>query len=139
MSTGEGPGSRTAETVRAQGDPTAIAGLDPAVRELANYCPSTLLATKAVRTVRGEKPPRPSRRGNREQEYRTTIKLGLGIMLFGLFCPIFWGSYLLGVTGDDLKWNAIHSGLVALAGLLLAGWYRLQLARLPAIGQADER
>ncbi len=53
----------------------------------------------------------------------------MGFMLAGLFCPIFWVSYFAGVTGAELLWHAAASGLIALAGLLLAGWYRVQLGR----------
>ncbi len=104
-------------TAPSKGDPMALPGLETAVRELVNYCPYTLVATKAVQTIRGVEAPRPTHDHTREQEYRTDIKLGLGIMLVGFFCPIFWGSYFTGKGGEELRWSAIHAGVVALAGL----------------------
>ncbi|MEN6518984.1 MAG: hypothetical protein ABFC38_12530 [Methanospirillum sp.] len=112
---------------RDTGDPTALPGLAAAIRELANYCPCTLIGTKAVRAIRKDTAPRSRYGSTREQQIHATIKLGSGIMLVGLVCPIFRGSNFAGMTGEELKWNAIHSWLVALSCLLLAGWYRVQL------------
>ncbi|MEN6341473.1 MAG: hypothetical protein ABFC89_02830 [Methanospirillum sp.] len=111
-----------------QGDPTALSGVAAGVFKLANYCPVTLLGTKAVETVCGEDRSVPI--SSAERTLRSNVRLGYGIMLAGLFCPIFWLSYLAGATGEELVWHAAASGLIALAGLLLAGWYRHQLGRL---------
>ncbi len=138
MTDGSDSAEPPGKMVQAQGDPMALPGLEAKVLELANYCPYTLLATKTVQAVRGDEAPRPAYRRTREQEYRANIKLGLGIMLVGLFCPIFWGSYLVGMRGDELMWSAIHSGLVALVGLLLAAWYRVQLGRFGRSRRAAE-
>jgi len=126
--TAESPAEADGTMASAQGDPSALPGLEVAVHELVNYCPNTLLATKAVQTVRGEETTQYDT--DRERQLRANIKIGLGITLVGLFCPIFWGSYLAGMTGDGLRWSAIHSGLVAIAGLLLAGYYRVRLGQL---------
>lgn len=128
----------SSETTPTQGDPTALPGLETAVRGLFTYCPYTLIGTKAVQTIRGDTAPRPPYASNREQQLRAGIRLGYGIMLVGLFCPIFWGSYLAGMTGEELRWSAIHSGLVAFSGLLLAGWNRVQLGRVRRAGSAAE-
>ena len=112
-----------------RGDPTALPGAKAAMRGLLNYCPYNLLGMKAVEAIRGEERPQPPYGSNREQQLRANIKLGYGIMLVGLFCPIFWCSYLAGLTGEELKWSAIHSGIVALAGFLLAGYSRVQLGQ----------
>lgn len=112
-----------------QKDPTALPGLDTAIRELAYHCPSILIETKAVRAIRKDTAPRSRYGSTRERQLRATIKLGYGITLVGLICPIYSGSYFAGRTGGELKWIAIPSGLVALPDLLLAGWYRVQLGR----------
>ncbi len=111
-----------------EADPMALPGLEAAMLELANYCPVTLIGTKAVETICGDDRSVPI--GSTERILRSNIRLGYGIMLAGLFCPIFWLSYFAGATGDELLWHAAASGLIALAGLLLAGWYRHQLGRL---------
>lgn len=111
-----------------QGDPMALSGVEAAMFGLANFCPITLLGTKAVETICGDDHSIPI--SSAERSLRSNVLLGYGIMLAGLFCPIFWLSYFAGATGDELRWHAAASGLIALAGLLLAGWYRRQLGRL---------
>lgn len=121
----------------AQGDPMALPGLEGAVFGLANYCPVTLLGTKAVETICGDDRSAPI--SSAERILRSNVRLGYGIMLAGLFCPIFWLSFLTGAAGEDLIWHAAASGLIALAGLFLAGWYRHQLGRFRrAAGTADD-
>lgn len=112
----------------AQGHPMALAGMEAAIFGLANYCPVTHLSTKAVETLCGD--DRSRKLGSAERVLRSNVRLGYGIALAGLFCPIFWLSDFTGATGMELIWHAVASGLIALAGLLLAGWYRLQLGRL---------
>ena len=106
----------------------ALSGVEAAMFGLANYCPVTLLGTKAVETICGE--GRSVSSSRTERILRSNILLGYGIMLAGLCCPIFWISYFAGVTGVELLWHAAPSVLIALAGLSLAGWYRHQLGRL---------
>jgi hypothetical protein len=110
-----------------QEDPMALPGLEVAMRELVNYCPVTLVSTKAVESIGGD--DRTVGVSHTERIFRSNIRLGYGIILAGLCCPIFWISFFAGVTGSDLLWHAAVSGLIALAGLLLAGWYRIQLGR----------
>ncbi len=116
-----------AETSPPQDDPMALHGLEAAMFGLANYCPVTLIGTKAIETICGE--DRADDRGSAERTLRSNIRLGYGIMLAGLFCPIFWISYFTRVTGGELIWHAAASGLIGLTGLSLAGWYRHQLGR----------
>lgn len=115
------------ETVPTQGDPMALSRVEAAMFGLANYCPVTLLGTKAVETICGDDRSVPS--SGTERVLRSNVRLGYGIMLAGLFGPIFWVSYFAGATGDELLWHAAASGLIALAGLLLAWWYRHKLGR----------
>ena len=125
------------ETDPPQGDPTALSGVEAAIFGLANYCPITLIGTKAVETLCGE--DRSEHISSNERILRSNIRLGYGILLAGLFCPIFWFSYLAGVTGVELLWHAAASGLIALAGLSLAGWYRHQLGRLRRTAGREDR
>jgi hypothetical protein len=64
---------------------------------------------------------------NREYYLKSQIRIGYGIMLIGVFCPIFWFSFLSGARGNELMFNAIHSGIVILFGLLYFASYRIQL------------
>lgn len=86
-----------------RGDPMALPGLDATIRELANYCTCTLIGTKAARAIRKDTAPRSRYGSTREQQIHATIKLGYGIMLVGLVCPIFRGSNFAGMTGEELK------------------------------------
>ncbi len=120
----------------AQGDPMALSGVEAAMFGLVNYCPVTLLGTKAVETICGD--DRSDRISSTERVLRANVRLGYGITLAGLCCPIFWIPYLAGVTGVELMWHAVVSGLIAIAGLLLAGWYRVQLGRFRQNGDTLE-
>lgn len=133
MNSGEGDPRGTGPT---QGDPMALPGVEAAMFALFNYCPVTLLGTKAVETICGD--DRSNEISSTERVLRSNVRLGYGIMLAGLFFSMFWLSYFAGATGDELLWHAAASGLIALAGLLLAGWYRHQLGRLRrTAGTAD--
>lgn len=125
------------EPVPAQGDPMALPGVEAAIFGLVNYCPVTLLGTKAVETICGD--DRSDDISSTERVLRANVRLVYWIMLAGLFCPIFWISYFAGVTGVELMWHAVVSGLIALAGLLLAGWYRVQLGQLRRAGKKAEQ
>ena len=130
------PDETSPEEGPVQGDPMALSGVEAAIFGLANYCPVTLLGTKAVGTICGDDRSVPI--SSAERVLRSNVRLGYGIMLAWLVCPIFWISYFAGVTGDELLWHAAASGLIALAGLSLAGWYRHQLGRLRrSAGRAD--
>ena len=115
------------EESAAHGDPMALSGVEAAMFGLFNYCPVTLLGTKAVETICGDDPS--NHISSTERVLRSNVRLGYGILLAGLLCPIFWISYFAGVSGAELMWHAVVSGLIALAGLLLAGWNRVQLGR----------
>lgn len=104
---------------------TSVSG---AFLSLFSYCPYTMAGKKILRVARGE-PVRSAPPSNRELYLKSQIKIGYGIMLIGIFCPIFWFSYLSGARGDELMINAIHSGLVILFGLAFVLIYRFQLHR----------
>lgn len=88
-----------------------------------------MLAKKVLRFLRGETGTPPDQLTNREIHLKSNIRIGYGIMLVGIFCPIFWISFLLGARGDELMFNAVHSGIVILFGLLYFATYRIQLGR----------
>jgi len=88
-----------------------------------------MLAKKILRFLQGGTGTPPDRITNREIHLKSNIRIGYGIMLVGIFCPIFWLSLLAGARGDELMFNAIHSGLVILFGLGFVIAYRIQLAR----------
>lgn len=96
---------------------------------LISYCPYTMLAKKIFRFLRGETGTTPDQLTNREIHLKSNIKIGYGIMLVGIFCPIFWLSLIAGARGDELMFNAIHSFLVFLFGLGFVIAYRIQLGR----------
>jgi hypothetical protein len=46
-------------------------------------------------------------------------KQGAIIMTIGICCPIFWVSLITGAKAETVRFNAIHSGVVALLGMII--------------------
>ena len=82
--------------------------------QLLNICPYTHLLRVIKTTVKERKFP------------NTAAKQGATIMVIGLCCPIFWISLIAGASIETLRFNAIHSGIVALIGLaiMIAGFLK---------------
>jgi hypothetical protein len=97
------------------------------VRYLISCCPYTMIGKKILQFLRGETGTTYGLVTNREYYLKSQIRIGYGIMLIGIFCPIFWFSFLSGARGNELMFNAIHSGVVILFGLLYFASYRIQL------------
>jgi hypothetical protein len=109
--------------------PAPQMGIRGFFRYLISCCPYTMLGKKILCFLRGEKGPSPEPLTNREIHLRSNMKIGYGIMLIGIFCPIFWLSFLSGARGSELMFNAIHSGLVIAFGLAFTIIYWVQLKR----------
>ena len=105
---------------------------------LISCCPYTMLGKKILRFLRGETGTHNEPLTNRELYLKNQIKIGSGIMLIGIFCPIFWFSYLSGARGNDLMFNAVHSLIVILLGLLYFTIYQIQLRNEQAQGKHRE-
>ena len=93
---------------------------------LFSCCPYTMLGKKVLQFLRNETGMPAEKITNREIELKSKIKIGYGIMLVGIFCPIFWLSLLAGARGDELMFNAIHSFLFFLFGLGFVIIYQIQ-------------
>lgn len=91
-----------------------------------SYCPYTMLGKKIIWFLRGVKdvPHEPLTSNERYLKSKTTF--GIGIMLIGVFCPIFWISVFTGAQGDELLRSGINSFLVILFGIFYIGYYRFQ-------------
>lgn len=109
--------------------PSSPGGIRGVFGSLISYCPYTMLAKKILRFLRGETGTPPDQITNRELHLKSNIRIGYGIMLVGIFCPIFWISLLLGARGDELMFNAVHSGIVILFGVLYFATYRILLGQ----------
>jgi hypothetical protein len=96
---------------------------------LISCCPYMMLGKKILQFLRGETGTPLEQLTNREIQMKSNIKIGYGIMLVGIFCPIFWLSLLSGARGNELMFNAIHSFLVFLFGLGFVIAYRIQLGK----------
>jgi len=85
--------------------------------QLLNICPYTHLIRVIKATVRERKFP------------NTAARQGAIIMVIGICCPIFWISLITGATTETLRFNAIHSGIIALIGLgiMIAGFLKHRL------------
>lgn len=88
-----------------------------------------MLGKKVLQFLRNETDTPGKKITNREIELKSKIKIGYGIMLIGVFCPIFWISYLSGARGNELMFNAVHSFLVCIFGLGFVIMYRMQLKK----------
>ena len=82
--------------------------------QLMNICPYTHLIRVIRTTVKERKFP------------NSAAKQGAIIMVVGICCPIFWISLITGASLATLRFNAIHSGIVALIGLaiMIAGFLK---------------
>lgn len=119
--------------------PTQLQGIRGFAGYLISCCPYTMLGKKILQVLRGEKGTRNEPLTNRELYLKNQIKIGSGIMLIGIFCPIFWFSYLSGARGNDLMFNAVHSLIVILFGFLYFSVYWIQLQNEVAQGRRKER
>jgi hypothetical protein len=104
-----------------------------------SYCPYTMLGKTIIRFLRGEKdlPHEPLTSNERYVKSKTTF--GVGIILIGIFCPIFWISLITGAQGDELLRSGINSLMVVLFGILYIGYYRVQSQKKVAQGKTKER
>jgi hypothetical protein len=102
-------------------------GLRNFISFLISCCPYTMLGRKVLQFLRGETGTPLEQNTNREIQLKSNIKIGYGIMLIGIFCPIFWISFLSGARGNELMFNAVHSFLVFLFGLGFVIIFRIQL------------
>lgn len=89
------------------------------IRDVGSACPYTTLGKKAVKAVKGNRQATCESESDRVGSLQAMVKTGRNIALIGFFCPIFWFSLLSGVRGAQLRFNAIHSGVVVLIGLVL--------------------
>ena len=92
-----------------------------------SYCPYTILAKKAIRFARGDYAKEYTT--DRERYLLGHVKSGLGIALIGVFCPIFWLSLFSGAKVETLYFNAAHSGIVILIGLIYSTKYYWDLVK----------
>ena len=121
---GDAPGIRCPVSEPSVGQKQGLRGF---ISFLISCCPYTMLGKKVLQFLRGETGTPLEQNTNREIQLQSTIKIGYGIMLIGIFCPIFWISFLSGARGNELMFNAVHSSLVFLFGLGFVIMYRIQL------------
>ena len=130
-----GGGNRTAIPCSS---PTQQRGIRGFAGYLISCCPYTMLGKKILQFLRGETGTHNELLTNRELYLKNQIKIGSGIMLIGVFCPIFWFSYLSGARGNDLMFNAVHSLIVILFGLLYFAIYWIQLQKEQVQGKPKD-
>ena len=82
-------------------------------------CPYTMAGKKCVNAVTGKKEERKVS-SCKAEEYKAGIKLGRNITLIGFFCPIFWGSVIMGAPASVILFNLTHSGIIISLGALIA-------------------
>lgn len=112
--------------------PAPQQGMRGFIGYLISCCPYTMLGKKILRFLRGETGTLHDPLTNRELYLQGQVKIGFGIILIGVFCPFFWFAFFTGAQGNDLMFNAVHSGIVILFGLLYFAIYRIQLRNMQA-------
>lgn len=113
-------------------------GIRGCIGFLFSCCPFTMLGQKILGFLRGETGTPHEPLTNRELYLQGQVKTGFGIMLIGIFCPIFWFSVLSGTRGNELMFNAICSSIVILFGFMYIAIYRIQL-RNEQVGRSNEK
>lgn len=107
--------------------PVPQQGIRGFISYLISCCPYTMLGKKILQFLRGETGTLNEPLTNREIYLKSNIRIGYGIILIGVFCPFFWFAFLSGAQGNDLMFNAVHSGIVIMFGVLYFATYRIQL------------
>lgn len=97
--------------------------------DIGSSCPYTMLGKKVIRFARCKRDDEKKYINDNERNLLKRIKTGRNIALIGFFCPIFWISLFSGARGQELYFNAVHSGIVVLIGLGLMIISRLDLEK----------
>jgi hypothetical protein len=98
-------------------------------RDLGSACPYTALGKKALKAMKSGRSGSCDTGTGKARDLVAVVKTGRAIALIGCFCPIFWVSLLSGVRGPQLRFNAIHSGVVIVIGLVVMARGKIALAR----------
>ncbi|MDD2254784.1 MAG: hypothetical protein PHT97_11175 [Methanoculleus sp.] len=66
-----------------------------------------------------------------ERQGKSLMKVGAGLVIFGIVCPFFWLSLFSGNSPQETWVYGIHSGAIVVLGLGLLGkgWYDLKCLR----------
>lgn len=96
-------------------------------------CPYTMLGKKVVETAAGKS--KPQQAAGAEPYWRSTVRTGRNIAIIGVFCPFFWISLFSGASAPMIRFNAVHSAIVILIGLLVMafGYWTLRRTRGTAV------
>jgi hypothetical protein len=95
-----------------------------------------MLGKRIIRII-WKKPVIPEHLDNNRYHYlQGKIRIGYGIILIGVVCPVFWLSFLSGARGTDLAFKAGTSLLVILFGILYAVIHWLQLCKERSLGES---
>jgi|GEM_PF-3104700 len=94
-----------------------------------SYCPYTMLGKKIIWSLQGKKKQSSEPLKNRETYLKSKNTFGLGIILIGVFCPIFWISLVTGVEGEELIRSGINSLLVVLFGIFYIAYHHLYIRK----------
>lgn len=89
------------------------------LKAFVTYCPYCLLGKKAVQVASGKKIKKESKPTERERKLMEGMKTGRNIAIIGVFCPFFWVSLLTGSSIEMIRFNAIHSGVFILIGIII--------------------
>lgn len=106
--------------------------------QLLSCCPFTMLGKRIIRIVGRELVTPEHPLNNREHYLLGKIRIGYGIILIGVVCPVFWLSFFSGARGIDLAFKAGTSLLVILFGVLYTVMHWLQLHKERSFEDPDK-
>lgn len=92
-------------------------GIGKIITDVGNSCPYTIIGKKVIAIAKGEKPLKIKELKEKEQKLLQQIRTGRNIALIGVFCPIFWVSFLSGAPRNQVLFNLFHSSIVILIGI----------------------
>lgn len=95
------------------------------------YCPYCVAGKKVAQVASGKKNIKKKTVSKEiEKDLIEGIKMGRFFALIGLFCPFFWISVFAGANIQVIKFNAIHSGIVILGGIVIMIFFQFRLNKL---------
>jgi hypothetical protein len=85
-----------------------------------------MVVTKIIRLIQGKSLSSPAPNTNQELYLKSKIQFGLGIIVIGVFCPVFWIPLPTGAPKEELMISTCSSLAVVLFGILYVIFYRHQ-------------
>lgn len=97
-----------------------------------NSCPYSCAIKEFIQIIRGKSNSKVCL-SDKGQIFMSRIKLGRNFAIIGFLCPIFWISLITRADIEVIMFNATHSGIIIIIGVIIAITNYIYLLRLKAI------